>query len=96
MQDQENLESSLPHVPLDTLDLENLTSLLDGGKTIEATKLLRTYLVSSERECGKLFYAAELFMQFRLEDIAELTYRAMLEIDPTVSSLFKTVTNSHC
>ncbi len=88
MQDQENLESSLTHQPLDGLDMENLTSLLDSGKTIEATKLLRTYLVSSERECGKLFYAAELFMQFRLEDIAELTYRAMLEIDPTnVSAL---------
>ena len=65
------------------LDFENLTQLLDSGKTIEATKLLRTYLAYPERESGTLFYAAELFMQFRLEDIAELTYRAIIEIDST-------------
>jgi|GEM_PF-1488453 len=63
------------------LDLAHLAELLETSYTIEAKTLLRSFLTSPNRTSDSLFRAAELFMKHHIEDMAELTYRAILEID---------------
>ena len=66
---------------VDNLDLDYLSELLETNYTIEAKTLLRLYLESPDKKANGLFRAAELFMKYQIVDIAEVAYRAILDID---------------
>lgn len=81
IESKSDAESVEQHVAAGSIDLEYLKELLETNYTIEAKTLLRSFLASPERRVDNLFEAAELFMKYKVTDIAEIAYRAILEID---------------
>ncbi|PPD41792.1 MAG: hypothetical protein CTY16_15550 [Methylobacter sp.] len=62
-------------------DLDALKELLKTNKEIEAQKLLESFLSSPDVTVVSLFQTGELFMEYQVQDLAETTYRAILEIE---------------
>ncbi len=81
MQDQVADKAIIEQDEVKPTDLDALKELLKTNKEMEAQKLLESFLSSPDVTVVSLFQTGELFMEHQAQDLAETTYRAILEIE---------------